>query len=105
MLRRFSAQLMVTGLAIFSFSMRATAGEPTLQTFTCNGGTTFSVLVAGENADVTFSQSERYSLLSKPFSIGQRFVSSTATLIIDGRFAAFVSNGRIELNQCKLIES
>lgn len=105
MLRHFAARLTVTGLAMFSFSMRATAGEQTLQTFTCNGGTSFSVVVADEIADVTFYQSEHYRLRSKPFSIGQRFVSSAATLIIDGPFAAFVSKRRIDLNQCRLIGS
>ena len=105
MLRHFAAWLLVTGLLSLPFSMPARAGEQTLQQFICNDGTTFSVAVGNEVADVTFSQSEHYRLRSKPFSIGHRFVSSAATLIIDGHFAAFVSSGRIDLNQCKLIES
>jgi hypothetical protein len=100
--RQFAARLFLTALALFSFSMRATAGKQTLRTFTCDGGTSFSVVVADKVADVTFSRSEYYRLRSKPFSIGQRFVSPTATLIIDGRLAVFVSNGRIDLNQCEL---
>ena len=101
MLRYLAARL-ITGFAICSFSVPATAYEQTLRTFKCDGGTSFSVAVADEIADVTFSQSEHYRLRSKPFSIGERFISSTATLIIDGSFAAFVSNERIDLNQCKL---
>ena len=102
MLLHFAARSLVTGFAILAFSMPATAGEQTSQQFICHDGTAFSVAVGKEGADVTFSQSEHYRLRSKPFSIGKRFVSSTATLIIDGSFAAFVSSERIDLNQCKL---
>ena len=80
------------------------AHEPRSRTFGCKNGTTFEVVLRNEIADVTFSHGEQYHLRLKASSIGQRFVSSDATLIIDGRFAAFVSNTRSDLSQCRLAQ-
>ena len=101
-LRGSAACLLAISLAVH---YSATTPEPRSQAFGCKDGTSFVVVVRNEIADVTFSHGEQYQLRSKPSSMGQRFVSSVATLIIDGRFAAFVSNTRSDLNQCRLTGS
>src|SRR6185369_5422887 len=101
-LRGSAACLLAISLAIHYF---ATTPEPRSQVFGCKDGTSFVGVVRNEIADVTFSHGEQFQLRSKPSSMGQRFVSSVATLIIDGRFAAFVSNTRSDLNQCRLTGS
>lgn len=70
--------------------------------YRCQDGTTFKVALSGETAEVSFSPSERYRLIEKRSSLGDRFVSPGATLIIDGRFAAFVTNRRFNLHNCFL---
>ncbi len=96
-------------LGIISFALTlaapAFAEDRTPQQFVCKDGTTFAVVVSDQIADVRFSPTEDYRLRSKPFSLGQRFVSPSATLIIDGRFAAFVTSERIGLENCTLADS
>jgi len=101
-LRDSAACLLAMSLAVHYFAITP---EPRSQAFACKDGTSFVVVVRNEIADVAFSHGEQYQLRSKPSSMGQRFVSSAATLIIDGRFAAFVSNTRSDLNQCRLTGS
>lgn len=92
-------------LAFFCLACPTLASEQNGRRFTCSDGTTFVVAVSGEVADVSFFRSERYRLQAKPFSLGQRFVSPTATLIIDGRFATFVSNRRLNLRSCFVVST
>ena len=95
------------GLALLAEALTtpALAAGEVPQHFTCRDGTAFVVVVSGRIADVSFSQSEHYRLRSKPFSLGQRFVSQTATLIIDRQLAAFVTSDRMGLEKCTLMES
>jgi hypothetical protein len=41
-----------------------------------------------------------YSLSRRPSSIGQKYTSAEATLIIDGDYAAFVSETIVDLDGC-----
>ena len=95
------------GLALLAGALTTPAlatGEVPRQ-FSCKDGTAFVVVVSGRIADVSFSQSEHYRLHAKQSSLGQRFVSQTATLILDGQFAAFVTGDRIGLENCTLVEA
>lgn len=104
-MHRFSASSqLLLALAAWCLSSSVEAAERPPQTFACSGGTTFDVLVNGKAAEVSFSQTERYSLRSKPSSLGRRFVSPGATLIIDGTFAAFVTSARRDLQHCMLVD-
>jgi len=69
-------------------------------TFQCIDGRAFDVLFANSTARVHFAGSE-YFLQQRRSSLGTKFVSPTATLIVDGEYAAFVPDGTIDLRQCK----
>jgi hypothetical protein len=69
-------------------------------TFQCIDGRAFDVLFANSTARVHFAGGE-YFLQKRRSSLGTKFVSPTATLIVDGEYAAFVPDGTIDLWQCK----
>lgn len=64
----------------------------------------FSVEQRGTAAVVRFGDGS-YRLERKPSSIGERFASDDATLIIDGDFAAFVAEDRLDLDGCQAAAS
>lgn len=69
------------------------------RTFLCDDARTISVITRGQDAVVKVGRRE-YSLKRKPFSLGERFTSPAATLIIDSGFAAFVSRREGSLQGC-----
>lgn len=69
--------------------------------FACSKGETLDVRFKGTTAIVQH-HGRTYSLVSRPSSLGKRFSSATATLIIDGSFAAFVAHDAFGLDDCQL---
>jgi hypothetical protein len=68
--------------------------------FECVGGQVIDVRIAGAAATVRVSGTS-YSLSRRPSSIGVKFISPTAALMIDGTFAAFVADSSPNLRQCR----
>lgn len=73
---------------------------PTDALYLCEGGAGFSVQESGSTALVRFSDGE-YRLERRASSIGRKFSSATATLIIDGNAAVFVAEDRLDLDGCR----
>ena len=61
----------------------------------------YFIVERSENAAVVSYANTRYSLGRKPSSVGLRYASSEATLIIDSDFAAFVSETVTDLDDCR----
>jgi hypothetical protein len=67
--------------------------------FACQGGT--EILVSERDSGAAVRVGEKtYQLRPKSSSLGRKFVSAEATLIIDGSFAAFVATDRFNLREC-----
>jgi hypothetical protein len=69
--------------------------------FVCADRQWFEVTRNQNVATVRLGKRE-YNLRFKRGSIGQRYVGSSATLIIDGDFAAFVADDATGLRSCRL---
>lgn len=57
------------------------------------------VIRTGREASVQFID-RSYELRRKRSSIGEKYISATAALIIDGASAVFVADDRLQLGQC-----
>lgn len=68
--------------------------------FRCTGKQSFTV-ERDEKAAVVIYSGVRYDLPRRSSSIGQRYATSRATLIIDGDMAAFVSEAVLNLDLCR----
>lgn len=68
--------------------------------FVCEDAVSFGVRRSATAATVSFGDGD-YRLERKRSSIGERFASPGATLIIDGDFAAFVAEDRLGLDGCR----
>lgn len=67
--------------------------------YQCTDGRMFSVARDARRAAVYY-ENERYSLSRRPSSMGIKYASPEATLIVDGEFAAFVTETIIDLKSC-----
>lgn len=67
--------------------------------YACDGGQRLVVHRRPGGAYVEFSD-RTYELRSKPSNLGERYVSATAALIIDGRSAVFAAEDRLQLGTC-----
>ena len=65
----------------------------------CAGGESFTVARNRSSASVSIA-GRTYQLTRKPSSLGQQFRSPTATLIVDGSFAAFATERLFHLRDC-----
>lgn len=82
-------------------SCSAQSAKPKVETtYRCSDGRTFKVLRDSYEADVDYAN-ESYSLQRRPSSIGIRYGSTEASLILDGPYAAFVTETVVDLPQCK----
>lgn len=70
--------------------------------YMCDGAETFSVSHTADQAFVRFGD-QTYRLKRRPSSIGERFTSVGATLILDGDFAAFTADDRLRLGGCRAL--
>lgn len=78
----------------------ATAAPQTRTTlYECADGRTFTVRSDPYDASVAYDD-EHYRLTRRPSSIGTKYASTEATLIVDGNFAAFATETVVDLNQC-----
>ena len=68
--------------------------------YVCNDGRSFSVQRDEDSASILYTDS-RYSLPRRPSSIGIKYESPEATLIIDGKFAALVTETIVDLQACR----
>jgi hypothetical protein len=67
--------------------------------YRCDGGRWFSVHRDKNTARIEYVD-DRYSLARRPSSLGIKYASPEATLIIDGQFAAFATETVVDLEQC-----
>ena len=68
--------------------------------YVCEDGRSFSVKRDERAASILYTDT-RYSLPRRPSSIGVRYASPEATLIIDGNFAALVTETIVDLQSCR----
>jgi hypothetical protein len=94
-----AASAAITPAAAGATATQATsiAGDETH--FVCEQGGSFTVSRSGTTALVRFGDGG-YRLERRRSSIGERFSSLGATLIIDGDFAAFVAEDRLDVSGC-----
>ena len=67
--------------------------------YRCHDGQRFSVDRNSQTALIRYANN-RYSLSRRPSSLGVKYSSAEATLIIDGQFAAFVTETVMDLENC-----
>jgi len=90
-------------LVLAACSTQGAASVPDVATYRCAEGRSFSVERTGEAATVLYSE-ERYQLSRRPSSIGIRYASREATLLLDDDFAAFATEMVIDLQDCRRTE-
>ena len=72
----------------------------TVTVFHCAGGRSFAV-ERDEKLAVVVLSGKRYELGRRRSSIGIRYATTGATLIVDGDMAAFVTGSVIDLQLCR----
>lgn len=83
--------------------VRNELGTQAEQAYLCNGGIAFAVTKNAGGAQVRFADAI-YSLRRGRSSIGERFSSEDATLILDHSSAVFVANDRLGLRACRVVD-
>ena len=96
--QRIAAALMVGILAVLG-SVQAHAAAPVVGRYACDSGQTLIVSRTNEKASVRFID-RTYDLARRPSSIGQKYSSNTAALIIDGLSAVSLADDRRQLGRC-----
>jgi hypothetical protein len=93
-------------LVVVASACSAHAGSPeTLRsTYVCSDGRSFTVVRDAQHATVQFADG-RYRLVRRSSSIGPKYASNDATLLIDGDFAAFVTKSVTNLESCLIWET
>jgi len=76
--------------------------EPTALNYTCHGGERFSVIPSGTSATLSY-EGKTYVLPKRQSGIGDRYADTSATLILDGDFAAFVTPELYQLDACRKV--
>jgi hypothetical protein len=76
--------------------------EPKTAEYRCANGRLMAVAKSSGGAVVTVGE-RSYQLKPKRSSLGERYVSSRASLIIDGTFAAFVAEDLLDLEDCHAV--
>lgn len=96
---RIATGLLVGVLSLLGCAHAAQAAPVTEIRYACGGAQRLVVRQSADRASVQFIN-RSYELRQKHSSIGQKYVSPTAALIIDGRAAVFVAADRLQLGQC-----
>lgn len=96
---RLAAGLLIGVLSLLGGAHSANAAPATEIRYACDGGQNLIVSRSGNLASVRFID-RSYALQQRRSSIGEKYSSPTATLIIDGRAAVFVAKDRLQLGQC-----
>ena len=93
-----------TGLMLGVVSVLASAAShaatPAAIRYACDGRQNLVIQRDAATAHVRFID-RSYELRRKPSSIGVKFSSPTAALIIDGQSAVFVAEDRLQLGSCR----
>jgi hypothetical protein len=95
---KVAAALMVGVLSLIGGAHAASAATPATR-YACDERQNMVVQRAGSNAHVDFID-RSYDLRRARSSIGVKYVSDNAALIIDGRSAVFVAEDRLQLGAC-----
>lgn len=91
---------LLVGVAAMLGATDVAYASPIVETrYDCGGALTLVVREAGETASVQLTD-QIYELRRKHSSIGRKFISPTAALIIDGQSAVFVAADWLNLGQC-----
>jgi membrane-bound inhibitor of C-type lysozyme len=75
---------------------------PTALNYACHGGERFSVIPSGTAATLNY-EGKSYVLPKRQSGIGDRYANESATLILDGDFAAFVTPELHQLDACRKV--
>lgn len=81
-------------------STQAAQAQRSVTLFRCAGAQSFTVERDDRSAILIYS-GVRHELPRRSSSIGERYATSDATLIIDGEMAAFVTSSVINLDFCR----
>jgi hypothetical protein len=92
--------LALPALTLAACSTQGSVGVPDVVTYQCAEGRSFMVERTAEAATVLYSE-ESYRLTRRPSSIGVRYASREATLLLDDDFAAFATEMVIDLQDCR----
>jgi membrane-bound inhibitor of C-type lysozyme len=95
-----SLLVLVAALAVGGCAPTKAAAATQVTRYRCAQNQVFTVNRNSEAAIVTYAD-EDYTLSRKPSSIGLRYASDRATLIIDDDYAAFVTEATNNLHACK----
>lgn len=87
-------------LAVLSLLDSAQVHAAAMETrYVCDGGQRLIVHRHAGGASVEFID-RTYELVPRPSSIGEKYISASAALIIDGSSAVFVAEDRLQLGAC-----
>lgn len=91
---------------LLSLSSSATAGvlRAPLAHFECLGGESFDVRLVSGTALVQMAGREYVLYGRSTSSLGRKFSAPGAALIVDGTYAAFVTDHAINLEECRSAE-
>ena len=94
------AALLFGVLSTLGIGRAAVAHAATIEVrYACQPSQNLVVTRSGDSATVQFID-RTYQLRRKASSIGEKYVSGTAALIIDGKSAVFVADDRLQLGTC-----
>lgn len=96
------------GATIALVALAACSGAEATQshghsTYQCKRGQTFKVERRKDRAEVHYA-GRRFDLPRRASSIGDRYATHDATLIIDGDSAVFVTNSVLDLGACRAVD-
>jgi len=95
---RVAAGLLLGVLAVLG-TAQVHAAAPVPIRYACGEGQNLVIQRDRTSAHVNFID-RSYELRRKPSSIGVKYISPTAALIIDGQSAVFVAEDRLQLGAC-----
>lgn len=102
-----SGRLLACGavlLMMAACSARTDAEPRRSLTYRCGDGRSFEVEQRGKMATIDFAGT-RFQLPRRKSSIGARYASRDATLIVDGESAVFVTPRIVDLKACRALRS
>jgi hypothetical protein len=96
---RAAAGLMIAVLSVLgaASALAATATKPIR--YVCESAPELLVMRTANKASVHFG-TKTYDLRREASSIGAKYISRNAALIVDGRSAVFVSDDQLQLGTC-----
>jgi len=89
----------VVAIAFFTFAISQAHGLPAPVRYACPASENLTVKRNLAAARVTLA-GRTYDLQRKQSSIGEKYLSASAALIIDGTSAVFVANDHLDLGTC-----